>query len=430
MTQENGLTDEEKLHPLASHPADSSESDRVCFVAMPIREPGTEDYEHFLAIYDSVADVAQGAGYKPIRVDRNNRPGNIGRDIIVGLAEAPLVISDLTDINPNVFYELGVRHALRRYGTVLIMDKNKTTRIPFDLTQYRVVEYSGTVPGVRTLSRRLVEVLKALDDSRSQDSVPSDSPVHDWFPELPSNLITEGRQAQEADLRRDITDLRRQVEFYKQRLRGTNLDSVDVGEQNLDALLRQLRQAEAERRLPSQVLQEGLAAASTGNLRGFISAVEKFAAGNLLDPMATLRFSRWADALGLEDLAISILEKAVRLNGDVDLERSLFFRLSQSPDPGHRARAKDQLSSELGITWDGDTPNLTPSSAPKGSELGLFLGILHKEGRDEMGLRLLKQALRPLQSVVCSQILVSFHQQTLSGQLNAKVQILTVKTLH
>ena len=67
--------------------------------------------------------------------------GNIIKLILDDLNRADLVIADLTDRNPNVFYELGVRHALRDTTALITQSLDD---VPFDLRPYSVISYDWT----------------------------------------------------------------------------------------------------------------------------------------------------------------------------------------------------------------------------------------------------------------------------------------------
>lgn len=67
--------------------------------------------------------------------------GNVVKDILENLNISDVVIADLTDRNPNVFYELGVRHAL---GNATILITQNIEDVPFDLRHYALVEYDWT----------------------------------------------------------------------------------------------------------------------------------------------------------------------------------------------------------------------------------------------------------------------------------------------
>ncbi len=106
---------------------------KTCFVIMPIRQPGTPEYEHFRTIRDTVIEPALvGLAYNVVRADDISRSGAVTADIVELIGNAELVVADLTDLNPNVFYELGARHALRKNGTIMLVDETRSD-IPFDL---------------------------------------------------------------------------------------------------------------------------------------------------------------------------------------------------------------------------------------------------------------------------------------------------------
>lgn len=107
-------------------------------------------------------------------------PGNFVRGIVSDLSTAFLVIADLTGSKPNVFYELGIRHALRT-GTILItQDLNS---MPSDLQGYYAFEYTYTDKAheyelhYSQFAKELHEKIDAFIDGK----IPSDSPVSDFL---------------------------------------------------------------------------------------------------------------------------------------------------------------------------------------------------------------------------------------------------------
>ena len=90
---------------------------KKCFVAAPIGMRGsdaflrTEDVQDFI-----IGPAIEQCGYEmpPIRADQISEPGRITKQIIDHLINDALVVADLTDRNPNVFYELAIRHAVRK----------------------------------------------------------------------------------------------------------------------------------------------------------------------------------------------------------------------------------------------------------------------------------------------------------------------------
>jgi len=105
--------------------------------------------------------------------------GNIREDMFGLILEADLVVCDITVHNANVFYELGIRHALRKKGTVLIKGAPVADTTPFDILTDRYLEYSVDKPGEKL--DELVRVIQATLTSARE----ADSPVFKMLPTLP-----------------------------------------------------------------------------------------------------------------------------------------------------------------------------------------------------------------------------------------------------
>ena len=107
------------------------------FVAMPY---GTKDEIDFNAVFrELIKPALESAGFEVFRADEEMRAGNIRTDMFQELLLADLVVADLSIDNPNVWYELGVRHALRKRGVVQITCRRDQT--PFDVLTERSVRY-------------------------------------------------------------------------------------------------------------------------------------------------------------------------------------------------------------------------------------------------------------------------------------------------
>ena len=103
------------------------------------------------------------------------KPGNIHHDMFQRLLTADLVVADVSIHNANVFYELGIRHALRKRRTLLL--RTQQDDYPFDLQTYRYLTYDKDDPAA---------ALPALTEALRQAiaSEDADSPVFQWLPEL------------------------------------------------------------------------------------------------------------------------------------------------------------------------------------------------------------------------------------------------------
>jgi O-acetyl-ADP-ribose deacetylase (regulator of RNase III) len=94
----------------------------------------------FDLIYDDVIkEPIQHAGLKEVRCDKIESAGSIHEDMFEQLMTADVAVVDLTNLNPNVFYELGARHALTKCVTVLIRKRGGAT--PFNIQDLRIIEY-------------------------------------------------------------------------------------------------------------------------------------------------------------------------------------------------------------------------------------------------------------------------------------------------
>lgn len=113
-----------------------------CFVIMPFGKKLDEaDVEiDFDQIYEKfIKPTVEGEGLNCIRCDEVDEAGNIHTRMFQLIWDADVAIADLSIPNPNVFYELGIRHALRKAVTVIIRNKNAT--LPFNILNMNAVEY-------------------------------------------------------------------------------------------------------------------------------------------------------------------------------------------------------------------------------------------------------------------------------------------------
>jgi len=132
---------------------------QTCFVIMAIGDQcyediviTAEDLHHRYNDLIKEALLKARPGLEIVRADEVALPGTITTDIIRRIMESDFVIADVTYPNPNVFYELGLRHASRP-GTFIIRDK-KGPSTPFDISHLRRIEYDNTPSGLKQLSEK------------------------------------------------------------------------------------------------------------------------------------------------------------------------------------------------------------------------------------------------------------------------------------
>ena len=125
---------------------DSLGSDQICFVISPIGESGSDSRKRSDQILNHIIKPAvEQAGLTAVRSDHLPSSGIITSQIIRHIINDRIIVADLTDQNPNVFYELALRHAFRKPVVQLILADQK---IPFDVQGVRTVQYSLTLDGV------------------------------------------------------------------------------------------------------------------------------------------------------------------------------------------------------------------------------------------------------------------------------------------
>lgn len=115
----------------------------LCFVLMPFgqKPDGASGIIDFDAVYDHIISPAvKSAGMEPLRADEEQDGGFIQRPMFERLILCQYTVADLTTANANVYYELGIRHAVRPHSTVLVFAEGH--RLPFDIAALRGIPYS------------------------------------------------------------------------------------------------------------------------------------------------------------------------------------------------------------------------------------------------------------------------------------------------
>jgi MAP3K TRAFs-binding domain len=159
----------------------------LCFVLMPFgRKPDaagrTVDFDR--VYQELIAPAIAQADMEPLRADEEMTGGIIHKPMFERLILCEYAVADLTTANANVFYELGLRHAVRKWSTVLIFAEGGS-QLPFDVAPLRALPYKLTpagTPDVVELARRAV-----ADRLKQARQAHADSPVFqlvDGFPDI------------------------------------------------------------------------------------------------------------------------------------------------------------------------------------------------------------------------------------------------------
>lgn len=158
-------------------------SKKKVFVIMPFEDEFFEMYE-MLKMKLSDQFEFSNAG-------EENSQQNILKDIIQPIYEADVIIADLTGLNANVMYELGIAHSFNK--KTIIITKDKLSDLPFDLKQYRTKDYTTHFVEFE----KLIDYLKTNLKGAVENTVSYSNPVKDflnlekinditWFSDKPS----------------------------------------------------------------------------------------------------------------------------------------------------------------------------------------------------------------------------------------------------
>jgi tetratricopeptide (TPR) repeat protein len=192
--------------------------DPLCFALMPFgrKADGSGVSIDFDAAYHQIiAPAIRDASLEPIRADEEMVGGIVHKPMFERLILCEYAVADLTLANANVFYELGVRHAVRPHSTVLLYAVG--SRLPFDVQLDRAIPYyldrKGLPVDVQATRKKLTERLEAARD-------PSvDSPVYqliEGFPDIDP-------------LRTDVLrDQVRYLEDWKEHLARARSEGIDA----------------------------------------------------------------------------------------------------------------------------------------------------------------------------------------------------------
>lgn len=288
---------------------------QICFVDMPFgkkTDPKSRVEIDFDRIFDAgIKPAVEDAGLECIRGDREGTGGIIHTAMFARLLLAEFVVADMTTANPNVFYELGVRHAAKPYTTIPLFAT--VSAPPFDVNMVRAIPYeldNGylTDAAAETLRAALRDRIRhALDGP-----VTKDSPLFQLFDGFPGIKMSH-----------ELTDVFRDRVAYSQQLKD------------------QLAAARAQS--PRDAAQVAIRAVQDS--LGDLKAAER---GALIDLLLSYRaIEDWPAMITLYDAMPGDVREAVMTR------QQLALALNRRNQPGDRERAIRELTDIL--THHGDS---------------------------------------------------------------------------
>ncbi|MDH4442385.1 MAG: hypothetical protein QE284_18620 [Rhizobium sp.] len=145
---------------------------KKCFVVGPIGADDSEDRIHADWLLEMIIQPVFEEHFKDFdvtRADKISDPGRIDAQVISSLLDSELVIADLTTLNPNAFYEIGIRHTVQR---PIIHMHLEGERIPFDIASFRSIKFDRKRPKDLIAAREALRlsVMAALDEAHQVDN--------------------------------------------------------------------------------------------------------------------------------------------------------------------------------------------------------------------------------------------------------------------
>lgn len=335
----------------------------TCFVIMPYGGNDEIKQRRYRGVYNGIlARAAREAGYEPKRSDLAANPGHINADFVRDLANADIVVADLSEYNANVFLELGIRFTLRKSGTVLVMDKEYAESIPFDVRNYQVITYSPTdLADVEEAVAKIVSGIK----KRESEPNKSDNLVHDILPWLP-HVMREGARDESSErieaLHKELETLRSENSKLETELRRVKpewtRDDGLPGDIDIDEIL---NEADAIRASSGENARLRLhTAIEEGGEQGFVRELREILRSPYLTPIDFQAISRMCDQLGLDDHGRATLEIGrARYPEHVDMMLSLAHDYSSSPNRDLRVRGRRMVEDYLTVEHTPDGPKLS-----------------------------------------------------------------------
>ena len=214
----------------------------LCFVLMPFgtkKDPSGGPDIDFDAIYEqALCPAIEDAGMAPLRADEERTGGIIHKAMFERLLLCDFAVADLTTANANVFYELGVRHAVRPATTLAIFAARQPP--PFDLNYLRSLPYvlaEGNRLDAAAATRLRSMVAERLKELRPLNDSGVDSPLFQLLTDYPvpdlAHMKTDAfrdRQRYSSAIKQQLAEARRTKSADQVALVESQLPALDVVE--------------------------------------------------------------------------------------------------------------------------------------------------------------------------------------------------------
>lgn len=309
--------------------------------------------------------------------------GQIVRNVIRNIAECDIAIADISDRNWNVAYELGLRHVMNKYGTILIC--NNRTELPYDIQHLNVITYPADswLDQIEEITAQIAEtVRKALRRERT------DSPVFDIYSALPPSLVemlssnNDAEQQRLMQLNEQLTELRAENDRLRQRIERAGLDSAST---NAQRDVRSLFREAMKNRIynSDEAVAKLRELADARDYEGFSDFLAKVLQNGYLDEVDCRIIYSICKRIGVPDVTRIYLETVVEFYPDNE-ELKVFLANAYSQDYHKRDKALSIINESLGIRRKDGKFELAPKTRSRQMLGALFDVYLHLKNYNDL----------------------------------------------
>jgi hypothetical protein len=217
----------EKVEEVEEPRPGNDEVMKKCFIIMPIADFEPYTPGHFRRVYDHIIKPAcLHAGFQPVRADDPAEAHLIVINILRSLLSADMAICDLSGRNPNVFYELGIRHAFNK--PVALIKDEKTSRV-FDVQDLKDIQYQSTlrIDQVESAVSTLSSSLKATYEMSQKSDGEQVNSILELLSIKPAHLPNS------VEISNDTALLLEAIQEIRQRITEVEISSHRAGENEM-----------------------------------------------------------------------------------------------------------------------------------------------------------------------------------------------------
>jgi hypothetical protein len=162
------VTDTRNGDALVTQPPTDPKAKRTCGIIMPISATNNQTEAHWTAVRTLISRAIERAGFIATPVWENSATDRVSERIIGNIFQFPIAVVDISDSNPNVMLELGLRIASKKPTVVVVNDGGA---IPFDIRDFHAIHYptSLSILEMESFIEQLSDVLIAKDKAANED---------------------------------------------------------------------------------------------------------------------------------------------------------------------------------------------------------------------------------------------------------------------